>query len=127
MHGLTLTIMVMMAGSASAAPAVWSAACFSPERLQYQQTINGPGYVHAGTSTSGGQTAFDTVRLKQSYFDGNMVCGRIVVKTGPKELGAVCADNKNQNIRIETGAQVAQGISPEQAPVYCKASVTILQ
>lgn len=127
MRGLVWAAAAVVISASVAHADVWSAACFAPEQLQYQQTINGPGYVHAGTGSSGDQTAFDTVQLKQSYFDGKMVCGRVAVKTRPKELGAVCADNQNQNIRIENGAQVAKGVRPEQAPVYCQATVTVIK
>jgi hypothetical protein len=114
--------MILTAASVPAAEAtVWTAACSGQNEIQYQQVLNGDGYLHLGQSDG----TFTTVKLKQTYYDGKMVCGGTGSKAQANQIGAICADNANQTIRVEYGSQLAKGVRPEKAPVYCQAQVSI--
>ncbi len=117
-----LCVMLVMAASVPAAQAgVWTAACSGQNEIQYQQTVNGDGYLHLGQ----GDGTFTTLKLKQTYYDGKMICGGTGGKAQANQIGAICADNANQTIRVEYGSQLAKGVRPEKAPVYCEAQVSI--
>ncbi len=117
-----ISVMILVAVSAPAAQAaVWTAECSGQKEIQYQQVLNGNGYLHLGQ----GDGSFTTVKLKQTYYDGKMVCGGTGSKASANQIGAVCADNTDQTIRVEYGSQLAKGVRPEKAPVYCQAQVSI--
>jgi hypothetical protein len=105
----------------AAQAAMWTAACTGQNQIQYVQTVNGDGYLHLGQ----GNGTFTSIKLKQSYHDDKMICGSTATKAAPNEVGAICADNDKQVIRIEYGSQLAKGLRPEKAPVYCQAVVNI--
>jgi len=118
MRGL-LALAAFVALTSGAEAALWTAACNDEKQLQYQQIIGQEGYLHQGSNGS-----YETIKLKQSYFDGKIVCGSVAAKAGPNEVAAICADNAGQLIRVLTGAQLAKGMRPEKAPVYCRATVS---
>lgn len=101
------------------AGAVWSASCTGMD-VQYLQTIGGDGFLHLGNPDG----SYTTIKLKQSYFNGKVVCGTSG-KAGPNQIAAVCADNQAQVIRLVYGSQVAKGIKPENTATYCEAQVTV--
>ncbi len=119
-----LFAMVLAVAAAPAAEAgLWTAACTGQQQIQYVQTVGGDGYLHFAQ----GDGSYTSIKLKQSYYDGKMVCGTTGGKAAPNEVSAVCADNESQTIRIVYGSQTAKGVRPEKAPVYCQAVVNIAE
>ena len=125
MRGLIFgaTLAAAVAGAPAQAAAVWSAACYGQNSVQYLQTIGGDGYLH----WDNGSGSYTTIKLKQVYFDGKVVCGATTTKPGSKDIGGICADNENQKIRLQYGVQIANGIKPQQVAAYCDAQVTVTQ
>ncbi len=121
MRGISYAAILAVFLAPAANAAVWSAACYGQNNVQYLQTIGGEGYLHYGK----GDGTYTSVKLKQSYFDGKVVCGSTTAKAKDNEVGAVCADNQGQSIRLVYGSQLAKGVRPEKAPVYCQASVSV--
>lgn len=115
-----LGLAFVMAVSPATAAGLWTAACSDEKQVQYQQIVGGEGYLHADR----GDGKFETIKLKQSYFDGKTICGKVAVKTAPNEIAAVCADNEHQVIRVATGSDLAKGLVPEKAATYCPAIVS---
>jgi hypothetical protein len=102
---------------------VWSATCTNVGSVQYMQTIGGEGFLHLGNPDG----SFTSIKLKQSYFDGKVVCGATTAKPGPKEIGGICADNDAQKIRLIYGLQITSHIKPGAVASYCDAQVTIIK
>ena len=123
MRALACATLLLAASIPAAEAAVWTAACTGQNQTQYVQTVGGDGFLHLGQSNG----AFASIKLKQSYHDSKMICGSTTTKAGPNEVGAICADNDSQVIRIEYGSQIAKGLRPEKAPVYCQAVVNIAE
>ena len=121
MRGFLFLAAVTMAALPAQAEDVWSAACYGQNNFQYIQTIGGAGYVHFPN----GDGSFSSVKLKQVYYNGNVVCGATVTKPGPKDIGGICADNQNQKVRIEYGVQISHGVRPADVATYCDAQVTV--
>jgi len=121
-HPLLLPSLLLAAAPIPAAAApVWIASCTGALRVQYVQTIGAEGYLHLGNSDG----SFTTVKLRQVYFDGKIVCGGTSAKPGPKEIGGICADNGEQKIRIEYGEQIKSGVRPGDVATYCDAQVSV--
>jgi hypothetical protein len=120
MRGLSIAVVAAAALAPAAQAGLWTASCTDRDGVQYVQTIGGDGYLHYGR----GDGTFTTVKLKQSFYDGKVVCGSVPAKPAPGEIAAICADEEKQTIRVETGAYLAKGVEPEAAPVYCPAVVS---
>ncbi len=115
-----------LSSAAFAAPAEqnWISVCFG-EDAQYMQTINGPGYFHV----SNGNRTYDTQKLVQSFYDGNMVCA-IPDEKAPRANSAIaeiCADKAAKTISVlylrDTNAK---RVIPRNATLYCKARIDVL-
>ena len=116
MHRLLALIVLAVPAEAG----MWTSAC-QDQQIQYQQITGAEGYLHV--AQDGG--TYKTVKLKQSYLDKNMVCGSVPAKVGDNEIAAVCADNAAQAIRLLRGGQLAKGVKPQTAPVFCQAVVNV--
>ena len=116
---LRLALLVLAALTpAAAADQLWTSAC-QDQQTQYQQIVGGDGYFHV--SQEGG--VYTTVKLKQSYHDKHMICGTVPAKVRDGDIATVCADDEAQAIRIIKGGELAKGMKPKKAPVYCPAVV----
>ena len=111
-----------LTGSANAAD--WIAVCFGQDS-QYTQTIGGAGYFHVANNNG----TYDTQKLVQSFYDGNIVCGTVDPKA-PKalsEVAEVCADRNKRTVSVMTLADdVGKRITPQNARVYCTARIDVL-
>ena len=119
-----LTVAAALAGLANTADAAdWIAVCYGQDS-QYTQTVNGPGYFHVAN----GNGTYDTQKLVQSYYDGNIVCGTVDPKA-PKamsEVAEVCADKVKKTISLMTVADdVGRRSTPQNAHEYCKARIDV--
>ena len=101
---------------------VWSATCTDVGSVQYMQTIGGDGFLHLGNPDG----SFSTIKLKQSYFDGKVVCGNTASKPEPKQIAGICADNEAQKIRLIYGVQINH-VKPNAVASYCNAQVSIIK
>jgi hypothetical protein len=125
MRGLVLV--AALAGISSAAQAAeqnWISVCFG-EDAQYMQTIGGQGFFHVGN----GDRTYDTQKLVQSFYDGNMVCA-IPDEKAPRASSAIaeiCADKTAKTISIlylrDTNTK---RVIPKNATLYCKARIDVL-
>lgn len=109
--------------TAGAHAADWIAVCYGQD-TQYTQTVNGPGYFHVAN----GNGTYDTQKLVQNYYDGNIVCGMADPKA-PKamsEVAEVCADKIKKTVSVMTVADdVGKKITPQNAHVYCTARIDV--
>jgi hypothetical protein len=109
--------------TASANAGDWIAVCYG-EDAQYTQTISGQGFFHVAN----GNGTYDTQKLVQNFYDGNVVCG-VVDPKAPKamsEVAEVCADKVKKTISVMTIADdVGKKITPQNAHVYCTARVDV--
>ncbi len=117
MRALLVTALLV---TAPAEAGLWTAAC-QDQQIQYQQIVGAEGYLHV----SHGDGTYTTVKLKQSFLDRKMVCASVPAKVGASEIATVCADSDHQTIRVLKGADLAKGVKPQQAPVFCQAVVNV--
>lgn len=115
-----LSIIVIAATMPAAQAGIWTAACMD-QQVEYQQIVGAEGYVHAAI----GDGSYTTVKLKQSFLNNTMICGSVNAKVAGGEIATVCADSETQTIKVIKGAQLAKGMKPEDAPVYCSAVVNV--
>ena len=101
----------------------WIAVCYGKDS-QYTQTIGGPGYFHVANNNG----TYDTQKLVQSFYDGNIVCGTADSRapTAMSEVAEVCADKVKKTISVMTLADdVGKKITPQNAREYCTARINI--
>ncbi len=127
-----LTVLSSTAMLSSAAPAAnktsagqtWIGVCYG-EDTQYTQTVGGAGYFHVGI----GNHRYDTQKLKQSYYDGTVVCAVPDPKAPRAEsnVAEVCADRTKKTISVlyRNGTQTKTAV-PHNAQLYCKARINVL-
>jgi hypothetical protein len=118
MRGLLVTLLLIAAPAQAAG--LWTSAC-QDRQIQYQQIVGGDGFIHADN----GNGTYTTVKLKQSYLKGKMICGTVPGKVADDETATVCADQEHQTIRVLRGADVKKGTKPEKAIVLCSAVVNV--
>jgi hypothetical protein len=110
--------------AASAAEQNWIAVCFG-EDAQYMQTIGGKGYFHVAN----GDRTYDTQKLVQSYYDGNMVCG-IPDEKAPRatsDIALICANKTTKMVSVLYRRDtVTKMVRPSNALPYCKARIDVL-
>jgi hypothetical protein len=125
MRGLVLAAaLAALSSAAQAAEQNWIAVCFG-EDAQYMQTIGGKGFFHV----SNGNRTYDTQKLVQSFYDGNMVCA-IPDEKAPRAnsgIAEICADKTAKTISVlylrDTNAK---RVIPKNATLYCKARIDVL-
>jgi hypothetical protein len=117
MRALLVTVLLV---TAPAEAGLWTSACQS-QQIQYQQITGAEGYLHVAR----GDGSYTTVKLKQSFLSDTMVCGSVPAKVAADEVAAICADRDDQTIRLLRGADLAKGMKPEKAPVFCPAVVNV--
>jgi hypothetical protein len=110
---------VLMPGPANAA--AWVAVCFGRD-VQYTQDIGGVGYFHVGI----GDGTYETQRLIQTYYDGNIVCAAADPKAQQisVQIGQICADKTRKVVTADFRSQAHTGPSKD-AQIYCDARVTV--
>ncbi len=119
----TLVILAVLAATATVAQAAdWVAVCYGQD-AQYMQTIGGAGYFHVGN----GDGTYDTQKLTQTYYDGNIVCGTADPKAprAANHVGVVCADKTRKVISALDLDAMAHKNAAKDAPVYCNARVSV--
>jgi hypothetical protein len=134
MRALVLVAALAMTGAGLAKPpakapakaeTTWISICFG-EDAQYTQTINGPGFFHVGN----GDRSYQTQKLVQSFYDGNMVCGVPDPKAAraTTDIALICADKNTKMISVMYGRDKgSKPATPANALPYCKARIDALQ
>lgn len=125
MRGLVFAAaLAALSSAAQAAEQNWIAVCFG-EDAQYMQTINGPGYFHVAI----GNRTYDTQKLVQSFYDGNLVCA-IPDEKAPRAnsgIAEICADKTAKTISVLYNRDTnAKRVIPRNATLYCKARIDVL-
>lgn len=102
--------------------AAWVAYCFGRD-AQYMQEIGGVGFFHIGQ----GDGTYETQRLNQTFYDGNVVCGMANPKAPQvsEQIAQVCADKTHKTIFVLYQGQGARGIPPKEPTPYCDAKITV--
>ena len=116
---LIVAAMVVTAQGASAQQ-VWISACQDGKSAQYTQTIDGAGHFNLPDGDGG----FTTIPLKQTFYNGAIVCGSTGVQNA-SQIGEVCSDTDRNVIAVMSPAQIARHLQPQDATIYCNASVNI--
>lgn len=100
------------------------AICFG-EDTQYTQTIGGRGFFHVSNQNG----TYDTQKLVQSYWDGNMVCA-VPDEKSPRansDIALICANMKDKMVSVlyrrDTTTKM---VRPSNALPYCKARIDLL-
>lgn len=123
---ITLSISCML--SAGAAAETWIAICNDGQNLQYNQTVDGNGFLYLKgiDQPSGG---FQIARLQQTFFNGTAICGTIrgngtgSAATGGNPITQICANRSRNNIYIKYKHPTED--RPFDSSVYCEARVEV--
>jgi hypothetical protein len=100
----------------------WIVACQGGSDSQYTQTIGGEGHF----SVANGNGTYTSIPLKQTFYNGSIVCG-VSGAQSASQIAEVCADTDRNAIAVLSPTQVAKGVAPENATIYCSASVSVHQ
>ena len=121
LHFLALMLMTSAAFAANDAP-FWTAICRGGTDANYSQTIGGTGVFNTGNPDG----TYVTWPLKQSFYDGNIVCGAADAKLPPgvPPPTQVCADNAKQIVFLKV-SDPKKPKAPLQVRNYCDAMVRI--
>jgi len=114
---LALIASALCAAAAPAQAPFWTAICRGEKDANYTQTVGGDGVFNQGL----GDGTYQTLPVKQTTYDGNVVCG---AAAGASQVAQVCADNAKQVIVVKIH-DAKHPKAPLQAMVYCKALVKI--
>ncbi len=100
----------------------WIAICYGQD-VQYTQTIGGKGFFHVANNNG----TYDTQKLVQSYYDGNIVCGTADTRAprANSEVSEVCADKAKKTISVMYLNDTQHRIAPENAKLFCTARVSV--
>jgi hypothetical protein len=115
-----LGFFVLTAASAMAAnneTPFWTAICRGDKDANFSMTLGAGG----GFSTGNGDGTYVTWPLKQSSYDGNVLCGAVA---GSASVAQVCADNPRQMIFMRT-RDPKKPNAPLKTVDYCDALVKI--
>jgi hypothetical protein len=119
----TLLLAAALAALTSAANAEdWIAVCYGQD-AQYTQTVGGKGYFHVANNNG----TYDTQKLVQSHYDGNILCGTADPKAprALSEVSEVCADKTKKTISVMFLSDTAHPVTPGNAKPYCAARVGV--
>lgn len=128
MRHLMLTLAFLGTMTAGAAAETWIAVCNDGQRLQYNQTLNGNGflYLKGMDQTSGG---WQVARLEQSFHNGTAICGSVVgngtgnAATGSNPTTQICANRSRETIYMKYKHPFED--RPFEDSVYCSANVSV--
>lgn len=127
MRTLILAALIALAMSASAQAETWVAICTDGQQLQYNQTIDGNGFLYlTGREGSGG---FQIAPLKQTFYNGTAVCGTVPgngtgsAGTGGHPITQLCANRSRNIIYIKYKHPYEK--RPFKSEVMCAARVDV--
>ena len=120
MRVLLLAAALATATQAAGAQQTWISACQDGNDVQYIQTIDGVG----SFNLPNGDGTFTTIAVKQSFYDGAIVCGATGSRNA-SQIAQVCADTDRNVISVLSPVQAARRLPPQNATIYCNASVNI--
>jgi hypothetical protein len=119
-----LLIAALAASTTVAANATtWVAVCNDGKNVQYNQTVDGVGFLYLKTD----KDIYQTARLSQTFFDGEAICGAVQANApaGAEPVTQVCTNKPRQVIYLKYKDPTVHGGSVQDAGVFCKATVTI--
>ncbi|HUO99223.1 MAG TPA: hypothetical protein VMU01_11170 [Rhizomicrobium sp.] len=117
---LLLAAAAISAVPAFAARQTWIAACQGGQDTQYTQTLGGDGHLNIAN----GDGTYTTFPVKQAFNNGAIVCGTTGA-TGKSQIAEVCADTNRDALAVMSPGQMARHLRPQDATIYCSASVSI--
>ena len=72
-----LLVLASLTFATSSFSATWIAMCKDGQRLQYNQTLNGNGFLYLkGINANNG--GIQVARLKQTFYNGTAICGTVL-------------------------------------------------
>ena len=122
---------ILTAGFGTAAhAATWIATCNDGKNIQYNQTLNGNGFLYMKVRDSSGRNhTWQIASLTQTFYNGTAICGTVTgngrgsPSTGGNPITQVCANKSRKNIYVKYKHPYEN--RPFQSGVYCKANVTV--
>jgi|WetSurMetagenome_2_1015567.scaffolds.fasta_scaffold218715_2 hypothetical protein len=112
----------LMAFASAAQAEDWIAVCYGQE-VQYTQTVGGKGFFHVPNANNG---TYDTQKLVQSFYDGNLLCS-VADPKAPRalsEVTEVCANKSKKTIAIMNLTD-KKPVTPQNATVICEARISV--
>jgi hypothetical protein len=119
---LAAASIVLMPVAANAAKTTWIAACYDGKNLQYNQTLDGKGFLYMEIA----EGDYLRMALVQKSYDGNKICSvTINALPGGNHFLKVCADKTNEVITVKYKDTTGKEPSIKDTAPYCKAAVTV--
>jgi len=120
MRWILVVVAMIATAEAASAQQVWISACQDGKDAQYTQTIDGKG----SFNLPNGDGTFTVIPVKQSFYNGAIVCGSTGVQNA-SQIGQVCADTNRNVIAVMSSTDIAKHLAPQDAAIYCSASVSV--
>lgn len=105
MKFFTLSLAAALTVPVAAAAETWVAVCNDGQNLQYNQTVDGNGFLYLKGSGGGG--GFQIARLDQTFYNGTAICGTVPgngtgsAETGGHPITQLCANRSREIIYIK--------------------------
>ena len=129
-HLLRFAILLALVTSSPAFAATWVATCTDGKNIQYNQTLNGNGFLYMKVRDRDGRNhTWQIARLKQSFYNQTAICGAVLengtgnAATGSHPITQVCANKSRKNIYVKY--KHPYEVKSFESGVYCAADVEV--
>lgn len=127
MRMLALGAAVLAVSAQAAAAETWIAICNDGQGIQYNQTIDGGGFMYMNVDMDdGSRSTYQIARLEQTFYNGTAVCGAVTgngVGDDGTPITQLCA-NQSRNI-IYVRYKHPYEDRPMVSGVFCTANVMV--
>jgi hypothetical protein len=119
MRNVLLCLSILCATASVAAAETWIATCTDGKNLQYNQTVDGNGFLYL--------KGYQVARLDQSFYNQTTICGAVPGNgtgspaTGSNPITQVCANRDRNTIFIQYKHPTED--RPFESEVFCDARV----
>ena len=117
---------LLTAMTVSASAETWIAICNDGQRLQYNQTRDGNGFLYLKSSETRGSGGIQMARLTQTFYNGIAICGTVVgngIGNTGEPITQLCA-NKDRGLIYIKYKHPYEPL-PIEGKDFCTATVTV--
>ena len=132
LHRMTITVvgLISLVIGSAAHSTTWTATCIDGKNIQYNQTMNGNGFLYMKVIDSRGRMhIWQIAKLKQTFYNGTAICGRVMSNsrgnkaTGGHPITQLCANKSRQTIYVKYKHPYEE--KPFESGEFCSAKVII--
>jgi hypothetical protein len=127
---MVCAVLCTIAVSTLAQAETWIAICNDGKNLQYNQRLNGGGFLYMKVEDAQGKShTYQIARLQQTFYNRTAICGSVIGNgkgspaTGGHPITQICANKSRENIYVKYKHPTED--RPFASGVYCQATVRV--